>query len=159
MTTKNSKKTALTFFCEKCNFITSKKSNYNAHILTAKHKKTTLGLQKEAVALSCECGKIYSCRQNLFRHKIKCDKKSIFQPKYSHIEDETIMQPDINNVSMMLDLIKQNHDFKDLLNREDRRTKLPGVLKKFLMWDFEPQFDRRYVEERLGCIIYFREQK
>ena len=56
-------------------------------------------------------------------------------------------------------LRKNWNDFKDLLNREDRRNKLPGVLKKFLVWDFEPQFDRRYVEERLGCIIYFREQK
>ena len=81
MTTKNSQKTALTYICEKCNFITSKKSNYNAHILTAKHKRTTTGLQKEVTALSCECGKIYSCRQNLFRHKLKCEKKAFSSKK------------------------------------------------------------------------------
>jgi hypothetical protein len=53
---------------------------------------------------------------------------------------------------------KNWNDFKDLLNREDRRQKLPGVLKKFLVWEFEPKNNRRYVEERLGCIIYFREK-
>lgn len=122
MTTKNSNKTATNYICEKCNFITSKKSNYNAHILTAKHKRTTTGLQKEAIALSCECGKIYSCRQNLFRHKLKCDKKSIFQQKNSHEENELVIDSDIDNVGMMLELIKQNHDFKDLLIEQQKEN-------------------------------------
>ena len=33
---------------------------------------TTKGLQKNTNALWCECGKAYSCRQNLYRHRAKC---------------------------------------------------------------------------------------
>ena len=112
----------MTYICEKCNFITSKKSNYNSHILTAKHKRTTTGLQKEAIALTCECGKLYSCRQNLFRHKLKCEKKSIFQQKNSQIDNDTITDNNIDNVTMMMDLIKQNHDFKDLLIEQQKEN-------------------------------------
>ena len=120
MTTKKSKKTAEKYVCEKCNFITSKKSNYNAHIMTAKHRRTTIGLQKKALPIMCECGKMYSCRQNLFRHKLKCDKKSIFQSDLFD-NDDTINNND-NNISMMLDLIKQNHDFKDLLIEQQKEN-------------------------------------
>ena len=51
------------------------------------------------------------------------------------------------------------HHLKNWLHRENQRKELPGIFKKFIMWKFEPQNSTRYIEERLGCIIYFREQK
>ena len=41
MTTEKAQKSAFLFVCEKCQYTTSKKSDYNRHILTPKHKNTT----------------------------------------------------------------------------------------------------------------------
>ena len=41
MITKNSPKVAMKFYCEKCDYKCSKKSDYTKHLSTAKHKKIT----------------------------------------------------------------------------------------------------------------------
>ena len=46
MTTNKNAKNAKKFYCEKCNFSCSKKSDYNRHTSTRKHEMITLGLQK-----------------------------------------------------------------------------------------------------------------
>jgi hypothetical protein len=49
-------------FCEKCQYITDSKSNYNKHLKTQKHLKTNV--------FSClKCKKTYKCRQSLWRHQ------------------------------------------------------------------------------------------
>ena len=71
---KTSKKKHEIFACELCDYKTSRRSNYNNHILTLKHKRMTQDdkkKQKEA-DFHCECGKSYVYRQGLYRHKIKC---------------------------------------------------------------------------------------
>jgi hypothetical protein len=64
------------FVCENCNFSSSKKSNYNTHIMTAKHK-TGHYLDKKMqtnakVEFKCECGKIYTVKSSFYYHKNKC---------------------------------------------------------------------------------------
>ncbi len=49
------------------------------------------------------------------------------------------------------------NSLKDSLHKENKRKKLPGILRKFLVWKFEHQHKSKYLEERLGCITYFRE--
>jgi hypothetical protein len=41
MTTEKTQKSAVFFICEKCDYKSSKRSDYNRHILTPKHKNTT----------------------------------------------------------------------------------------------------------------------
>jgi hypothetical protein len=48
---------------------------------------------------------------------------------------------------------------KEYLDRENQKKELPGIFRKFLVWKFEPQNKTHYVEERLGCITYFKEQE
>jgi len=80
MTDKTVPKSSEEFFCEKCYYITSRRSQYNRHILTAKHKILTNTYQKgsessgeeKSIILSCECGKTYKHRQSLFNHKKMC---------------------------------------------------------------------------------------
>jgi hypothetical protein len=60
-------KNANIFICEACDFKCSKQSNYNKHLLTAKHRNTTK-LQQQHV---CECGKTFSYRGSLWNHKNK----------------------------------------------------------------------------------------
>ena len=71
---KNAKK----YYCEKCDFICIKESNWKQHLLTRKHCSRTLLNdieQNNAVCnklYTCDCGKQYSARNSLWYHKKKC---------------------------------------------------------------------------------------
>jgi hypothetical protein len=91
MVTNKMPKNAEKFHCELCNFKCSKKSNYDAHCLTAKHKMVTNGdkngdilRQKMPQLFTCECGKSYKHRQGLSRHKKICKKMP------NNVEDENV---------------------------------------------------------------------
>ena len=75
---KNAKnaKNAKKYYCEKCDFLTCKKSNWNKHITTAKHKMLTNVDDGNKTIYKCVCGKKYAYRQSLHRHKMvkKCEK-------------------------------------------------------------------------------------
>jgi hypothetical protein len=76
MITQNSPKLADCFFCEKCDYKCSKKSDYDKHLSTRKHKNDYTLLHKNVqpsqTKYTCECGKDYSHRQGLYAHKKKC---------------------------------------------------------------------------------------
>jgi len=84
MTTEKTPKNAENYICEKCDFKCSKQSDYNRHILTAKHKNTTKynKIQQNTTKIQqlenyvCECGKAYKHRASLFNHKKKCEKNA-----------------------------------------------------------------------------------
>jgi hypothetical protein len=111
--TKKLLKVAPSFLCEFCDYSTSKKSSFDKHLSTDKHKKATndtkmiLNDTKKSpkVAKSCQneikciCGKIYKYKCNYYRHKKDCT--------YSEPTLET--QHNISN-DLILELIKQNHD-------------------------------------------------
>ena len=64
------------FLCEKCNANFKRKSDYERHLLTAKHQKTEnsykKGQKSTARDFVCECGKTYIRRQNLYSHRKTC---------------------------------------------------------------------------------------
>lgn len=74
--TKSSQKVAIYFSCIDCNYTTSKQTNYDKHLLTAKHQRMTNDDKKVAKSshhtFDCICGNIYKYRQGLFNHKKKC---------------------------------------------------------------------------------------
>ena len=76
MLTEKNEKNDLNYFCKFCNFSTCKKTDYNRHILTVKHKMLTNvdnnNEKNEKKEFTCECGKIYKHRQSLSVHKKKC---------------------------------------------------------------------------------------
>ena len=68
------------FYCEKCDFTTSKQSNFNKHLLTRKHKMEISGIfgnaeemSKNAKAFMCSCGKFFVSHSGLWKHKKKCN--------------------------------------------------------------------------------------
>ncbi len=70
--TKSSKK----FQCFYCDYFTSRKSQWDRHLLTGKHIKATEGDKKvPQETFKCECGCEYKCRQGLWKHKKFCDIK------------------------------------------------------------------------------------
>lgn len=60
-----------TFSCECCHYMCNKLSEWNKHILTAKHRRLTNN-DKNPIKFDCECGKSYKHRQGLHVHKKKC---------------------------------------------------------------------------------------
>lgn len=104
---KTSKKKHEIFSCEKCDYKTSRRSNYNNHILTLKHKRMTQDdkkKQKEA-EFHCECGKSYIYRQGLHKHKKKC----AYIPEEGTC-DKIISKPDSLEELSKTDLLNMVHE-------------------------------------------------
>ena len=80
---KNEPKTSQFFYCKKCDYKTSKASNWNRHITTRKHKMVTNDKKNEpkrASLFTCEyCSKVYKFASGLSRHKSRCNKKQKIQ--------------------------------------------------------------------------------
>ena len=65
-----------TLSCEICDYNTYRKSDYNKHILSRKHKNNDISdknddtlSQKVVNSFICKCGKVYKYRQGLCYHK------------------------------------------------------------------------------------------
>ena len=64
-----------THYCDKCNYITSRQSEFYRHLMTTKHKTYANDYEKitkNPKPCSCDCGKIYKYRQGLYLHKKVC---------------------------------------------------------------------------------------
>ena len=74
MITEKMLKNAKNYECELCNFKCSKKSNFNTHLTTLKHKRlqNNDNGSAEIIKYICDCGKEYKYRQGLYTHKKTC---------------------------------------------------------------------------------------
>ena len=118
---KNAKK----YICEKCNFKCSKQSNYDAHILTAKHQILTNPnekIQKNAKIFICSCGKEYKHASTLCAHKKKCTHVDTMNADIPDDDPTDEIQNSISeptsDASTVLLLLKQNQEFKELMIEE-----------------------------------------
>ena len=130
------------FYCHVCHFKTMRKSQYETHCLTAKHKiltnpndTTNESLSKTEKDLSCKCGKKYKHMSSLCAHKKNCTYQNIItENKKSEHEltcdqnntiepDETkpvSTQSDPINTGLIIELLKQNQEFKSLLAEQNK---------------------------------------
>lgn len=104
------------YTCENCNYHTSRLSQFNRHLLTAKHKMFTHvdanvddKSQKSSKAYVCDCGKAYTYRQSLYVHKKKCNytppalENSVVDPKeIPHLPTDPIAWGDMKELVMLL---------------------------------------------------------
>ena len=100
------------FLCESCNFKCSKKSNFDAHLNTAKHKMITNDNKKNAKEnekkFRCvNCDKGYKHASGLSRHMKACNIINIEPVKTDEVVSE---------------LIKQNHEFKVLIVEQQKEN-------------------------------------
>jgi len=104
--TKNPKKSPI-FLCEKCEYKTSNKKDFEKHILTRKHIDET-NLKQKVPILVCECNKVFNSRTTLWRHKKKC--------LINNVNAENIIDEEnnfnINDKNLMLTLIQQNNELQ-----------------------------------------------
>ena len=118
------------FCCEICDYYTSRKSQYDRHFLTDKHKKITnddINGSKSSIPYSCNCGKKYIHRQGLWKHNKICkinlqnnnldsesDNKEINENTYTGITPETILSILKQNSELQQILIEQNKTIIEL---------------------------------------------
>jgi len=102
------------FVCKKCDYNTSRKNDYEKYKMTSKHKNDDMCLPVNIVKTRlCDCGKTYSCKQSLYVHKKKCNGSIPVVVNEKPIDEPT-------DANMILQLIKQNQDFKDLIVEQNK---------------------------------------
>jgi hypothetical protein len=111
---------AKTNHCKNCNFICSKKSDWDRHILTRKHRDklqilTNVVENAKNYAINevithkygCECGNRYKHKQSLYNHKKKCE---VLVKKSTELHTNEIS---INE--LVTKLINQNSELQQIL--------------------------------------------
>lgn len=115
-------KNAENLICEICDFKCCKRSDWNRHILTSKHKNRTQSniLEQEngnngvicKEQFQCKtCFKTYAARNSLWYHEKKC--------KNNCPKNEIVISKDENETKILsnivVDLIKQNQELIDIM--------------------------------------------
>ena len=105
-------KNAENYVCNVCNFRCSKKSNYDIHILTRKHKiltNTDINTLEKSHTFDCDCGKKYKHRQSLWNHQKKCNLSK------TELNEDTDINIQSVDTTLIIELLKQNQEFKGLM--------------------------------------------
>ncbi len=102
------------FICEKCNYITCRKSQYQRHLLTNKHNNETNMKQKSSKEFPCECGNIFNSRTTLWRHKNTCGKSVI-------------------TTELVIELIKDNKELQNIIAQQNNT--INTIVDKFTKQD------------------------
>ena len=118
------------FVCKCCQYFTCRKSQYERHLLTDKHKKmkndSTLVVNdsnlvpKSSKIYECECGKIYSYDSGYYRHKKQCnftenEKVVQIQTQQHQITPELVMELIQNNKELQSIILEQNNTINNLV--------------------------------------------
>ena len=108
-----SKKIPHFFCCEKCNYNTSVKKDFNKHLLTLKHKNRENSDQENNLSqptlFICNCGKKYKYKQGLSLHKKKCEGEK---------KEDIVLIPDNKDdmKELVLKLINQNSELQKTIH-------------------------------------------
>ena len=113
-TFRNTKKPKLpiTFTCGKCCFETRNKKDYNRHLLTRKHIQETSGTIIAPFSYVCDnCSKQFNTRSGLWKHRNKC----------KDVEPILTQIPPPVDSSLVIELLKQNQEFKEMMIEQHKR--------------------------------------
>jgi hypothetical protein len=117
---KKAQKNADYFVCKSCDFICSKKSDWDRHITRAKHLKQQEMIQNDTISdiknanqYDCECGNKYKHHSGLWRHKKTCYFIKTPSPIDDKLNESTKVESKKDD---LIDyLIKENQEFKNLI--------------------------------------------
>jgi hypothetical protein len=127
MDTKSGKKIEPLFSCLTCDYHTSKKYNYEKHCLSAKHivdtKSSKNGDKCSDISYEakCFCGKTYRYQQGLYKHRKACSAYINYE-KNQNIDSMDEFKKKENSVSLIMDIIKENQEFKTLLIEQQNQV-------------------------------------
>ena len=127
MLTKKVPKSSKNYVCKSCDYNTVRESQYDRHLMTAKHKKLTLltkKVPKSSKKFICEsCDKCYKSRVGLWKHKQLCsdaiDVSYNMVDNIAHQSSEMTIQSTESNT--IIELIRQNQEFKELIMEQNKQ--------------------------------------
>mgnify|MGYP001247003337 CR=1 FL=1 len=135
----DNKKNAKNYYCEKCDFLSRNRYDFNKHLLTRKHlvdnknarnsKKNAKPFQSENTEFqkkvyTCSCGKSYKYQSGLCKHRHKC-----VLAKKSDVVENIILQNDkfINTnlitSEMLNDTLQQQKQLIETIVEMSKETK------------------------------------
>jgi len=98
------------YFCEFCNYGTDKKSNFESHKISTKHKKSIISNENKLFLslkhICNNCNKEYKDYSGLWRHKKKC------KLEYTN---KTFTDEVVNDKDVIMLLIKENSELKNIM--------------------------------------------
>lgn len=105
--------------CDKCDYFTCKRGDWNKHIVTKKHKSremlhnaTYLGSQKSPRHWRCECGKVYKHHTSYYRHKNQC----------THRIQVEQTNPSMDGVKdLMVSMVEENRELRTILLEQQKQ--------------------------------------
>jgi hypothetical protein len=112
------------FYCDFCDYKTSKKSSYDDHLLTRKHQKSIISNQKsingnQNLPKNCSkficqnCNKEYKDYSGLWRHKKKCNINN-------DDEEETILDNFELSKEQIFNILKHNNELQQMLMEQNK---------------------------------------
>jgi hypothetical protein len=114
--TKKSPKISDFFYCNTCDYKCSKKSEFNKHLLTNKHKilQNPTYDNNDVKMYNCKCGKKYKHSSTLYAHKKICN---YIETIDEHIEDNhnSNKSDEPSDKDLIMLLIKENSELKTLM--------------------------------------------
>ena len=111
------------YICEKCDYKCFKNSEFQKHLKTKKHNATKCYTNATSNVTSnsliCDCGKEYKHSSSFYRHKKNCSFVNNVAIETENISDN-IPVPETVDSTLVIELLKQNQEFKDLILEERR---------------------------------------
>ena len=119
--TEKSTESSKTFHCEICDYYTSKRSQYERHQLTLKHKNLLNPTKKSSAHIVCECGKEYRHTSTLYAHKKKCNWTESEKAQEVLATPITDASNNVISCELVMELLKQNNEFRELLKDQNKQ--------------------------------------
>jgi len=97
------------FNCGLCDYSTCRKSQYERHLRTDKHKmkqNETFSVQKSSEKFQCICGLCFNSRTTLWRHKKVCTSENDF---------EAVQHKSLNDNELIIMLVQQNKELLEIV--------------------------------------------
>jgi hypothetical protein len=137
--TKTSSSSSIAFICQGCDYKCFKKFNWDRHILTAKHLKSTnsnkiatkneQNEQKKDTYMCHTCNKQYKDRTGLWRHKQKCKiEETVIEENYQTNEIHEIKE-------IMKYLMKENSEMKNVILEQQNMMMVQNTSTQNMMMD------------------------
>ena len=119
-----SQKVSKIYVCESCDYMCSKKSDYDKHLLTSKHQnRTNLNILEQNVAenrkkyICTNCNKNYSARNSLWYHQKNCKTENnnmldVNENVYNSITDKELI---VMLIKQNSELVKETMEYKNMV--------------------------------------------
>jgi len=127
------------FVCLICDYKCSKKSLYDRHVVTQKHKKresetteTKLETKMVPKIFACKCERQFNSRTTLWRHRKQCEKSEYSEHCEKTLNAEktekiTLDEEKIDFQKLLLETLKQNHELQKQLIEISKEKKTYNI--------------------------------